>query len=70
MNEILLRARPKPSVATLLAVMIVIAMKTTKVTAILVAILQFVTQIHVDLLNTVDEKDLILNAFVILVMNP
>lgn len=70
MNEILLRARPKPSVATLPAVTIVIVMKTTKVTAILVAILQFVTQIHVDLLNTVDEKDLILNAFVILVMNP
>ena len=68
-NEILLHVRLKPSVVTLLAVTIVIVMKTTKVTVILVATLQFVIQIHVDLLNIVDGKDLILSATVILVMN-
>ena len=68
-NEILLHVRLKPSVVTLLAVTIVIVMKTTKVTVILVATLQFVTQIHVDLLNTADVKGLILSAIVFLVMN-
>ena len=68
-NEILLHVRLKPSVVTLLAVTIVIVMKTTKVTVILVATLQFVTQIHVDLLNTADVKGLILSAIVFLVTN-
>ena len=68
-NEILLHVRLKPSVVTLLAVTIVIVMKTTKVTVILVATLQFVTQIHVDLLSTADVKALILSAIVFLVMN-
>ena len=68
-NEILLLVRLKPSVVTLLAVTIVIVMKTTKVTVILVATLQFVTQIHVDLLSTADVKGLILSAIVFLVMN-
>jgi len=68
-NEILLHVRLKPSVVTLLAVTIVIVMKTTKVTVILVATLQFVTQIHVDLLSTADVKGLILSAIVFLVMN-
>ena len=68
-NEILPHARLKPSVATLPVVTIVIATKTMKVTVILVATLQFVIQIHVDLLNIVDGKDLILSATVILVMN-
>ena len=68
-NEILLLVRLKPSVVTLLAVTIVIVMKTTKVTVILVATLQFVTQIHVDLLNTADVKGLILSAIVFLVTN-
>ena len=68
-NEILLHVRLKPSVVTLPVVTIVIVMKTTKVTVILVATLQFVTQIHVDLLSTVDEKGLILSAIVFLVMN-
>ena len=68
-NEILLHVRLKPSVVTLLAVTIVIVMKTTKVTVILVATLQFVTQIHVDLLSTADVKGLILSAIVFLVTN-
>ena len=68
-NEILLHVRLKPSVVTLPAVTIVIVMKTTKVTVILVATLQFVTQIHVDLLNTADVKGLILSAIVFLVTN-
>lgn len=68
-NEILLHARLKPSVVTLPAVTIVIVMKTTRVTAILVATLQFVTRIHVDLLSTADVKGLILSAIVILVTN-
>ena len=68
-NEILLHVRLKPSVVTLPAVTIVIVMKTTKVTVILVATLQFVTQIHVDLLSTADVKGLILSAIVFLVMN-
>ena len=68
-NEILLHVRLKPSVVTLLAVTIVIVMKTTKVTVILVATLQFVTQIHVDLLSTADVKALILSVIVFLVMN-
>ena len=68
-NEILLLVRLKPSVVTLLAVTIVIVMKTTKVTVILVATLQFVTQIHVDLLSTADVKALILSVIVFLVMN-
>ena len=55
-NEILLHVRLKPSVVTLPAVTIVIVMKTTKVTVILVATLQFVTQIHADFLNTADAK--------------
>ena len=68
-NEILLHVRLKPSVVTLPVVTIVIVMKTTKVTVILVATLQFVTQIHVDLLSTADVKGLILSAIVFLVMN-
>ena len=68
-NEMSHHARLKPSVATLPVVTIVIATKTMKVTVILVATLQFVIQIHVDLLNIVDGKDLILSATVILVMN-
>ena len=68
-NEILLHVRLKPSVVTLPAVTIVIVMKTTKVTVILVATLQFVTQIHVDLLSTADVKGLILSAIVFLVTN-
>ena len=55
-NEISHHARLKPSVATLPVVTIVIATKTMKVTVILVAKLQCVTQIHVDLLNTADAK--------------
>ena len=68
-NEILLHVRLKPSVVTLPVVTIVIVMKTTKVTVILVATLQFVTQIHVDLLSTADVKGLILSVIVFLVMN-